>query len=93
MTHYLENDLFNSIIEIENRDERPELLLALVSRNTSNGKNDRQDEVESLKSILEKSLNEYGDMLNDVYVAGTAEIGFGLYSDRKTKLKTFFEQL
>lgn len=83
----------NKYDRIDISDERPELLLALVSRNTNNGKNDRQDDVESLKSILEKSLNEYGDMLNDVYVAGTAEMGFGLYSDRKTRLKVFLEQL
>lgn len=64
-------------------DERPELLLALISRNTNNGKSNRKNEVQSLKTILENSLKEYGDMLDDVYVAETAEIGFGLYADRK----------
>jgi hypothetical protein len=83
----------NKYDRIDISDERPELLLALVSRNTNNGKNNRQDDVESLKSILEKSLNEYGDMLNDVYVAGTAEMGFGLYSDRKSSIRSFLQQL
>ena len=83
----------NKYDRIDISDDRPELLLALVSRNTNNGKNNRQDDVESLKSILEQSLNEYGDMLNDVYVAGTAEMGFGLYSDRKSSLKSFLQQL
>ena len=74
-------------------DERPELLLALISRNTNNGKSNRKNEVQSLKTILENSLKEYGDMLDDVYVAETAEIGFGLYADRKMKLRDFCEQL
>ena len=74
-------------------DERPELLLALISRNTNNGKSNRKNEVQSLKTILENSLKEYGDMLDDVYVAETAEIGFGLYTDRKMKLRDFCEQL
>lgn len=83
----------NKYDRVDISDERPELLLALISRNTNNGKNNRQEEVESLKSILENALNEYGEMLNDAYVAGTAEMGFGLYSDRKTELKTFLGQL
>lgn len=83
----------NKYERIEISNERPELLLALISRNTNNGKSNRKNEVKSLKAILEGSLKEYGDMLDDVYVAGTAEIGFGLYADRKMKLKDFCEQL
>lgn len=78
---------------IDISDERPELLLALISRNTNNGKSSMKNEVKSLKTILEGSLKEYGDMLDDVYVAGTAEIGFGLYADRKMKLRDFCGQL
>lgn len=83
----------NKYERIEISNERPELLLALISRNTNNGKSNRKNEVKSLKAILEGSLKEYGDMLDDVYVAGTAEIGFGLYADRKVKLRDFCEQL
>jgi len=83
----------NKYERIEISNERPELLLALISRNTNNGKSNRKNEVQSLKTILENSLKEYGDMLDDVYVAGTAEIGFGLYADRKMKLRDFCEQL
>jgi hypothetical protein len=50
-------------------------------------------EVQSLKTILKSSLNEYGDMLDEVYLAYTAEIGFGLYADRKTGIKAFCEML
>lgn len=78
---------------IDISDERPELLLVLISRNTNDGRNSRENEVKSLKTILESSLKEYGDMLDDVYIAGTAEIGFGLYADRKVKLIDFCEQL
>ena len=78
---------------IDISDERPELLLALISRNTNNGRNNRKNEVKSLKDILESSLKKYGDVLDDVYVAGTAEIGFGLYADRKMKLRDFCGQL
>ena len=85
--------LKNKYDRIEISEERPELLLALISRNTNNGRNSRQDDVEDLKTILGKALCEYGKMLDDVYVAGTAELGFGLYSDRKTKLKDFYECL
>ena len=46
-----------------------------------------------MKTILENALRECGNALDDVYVAGTAEMGFGLYSDRKTKLKEFYESL
>ena len=74
-------------------DERPELLLALISRNTNNERNNMGKEVQSLKTILKSSLNEYGDMLDEVYLAYTAEIGFGLYADRKTGIKAFCEML
>ena len=40
-------------------DERPELLLALISRNTNNGKSNRKNEVQSLKTILEICLMMY----------------------------------
>ena len=83
----------NKYERIEISNERPELLLALISRNTNNGKSNMKNEVKSLKTILEGSLKEYGDMLDDVYVAGTAEIGFGLYADRKMKLRDFCGQL
>ena len=83
----------NKYERIDISDERPELLLALISRNTNNGKSNRKNEVQSLKTSLEKFLKEYGDMLDDVYVAETAEIGFGLYADRKMKLRDFCEQL
>lgn len=74
-------------------DERPELLFTLISRNTNNGINNREKEVDSLKTILKRSLDEYGDMLDEVYVAEAAEIGFGLYADRKTGIKAFCEML
>ncbi len=73
--------------------ERPELLFALISRSTDSGWDNGESETESLKTVFEKSLEEYGDLLDDVYVAGTAELGFGLYADRKTKLKDFCRQV
>ena len=85
--------LKNQYDRIEISSEKPELLLALLSRNTNNGRNNRQNDVEDLKTILGNVLSEDGNMLDDVYVAGTAEMGFGLYSDRKTKLKEFYECL
>ena len=83
----------NSYDRIDISDERTELLIALVSRNANNGKNTGQVETESLKAVLQKALNEYGDVLDDVYIAGTSEIGFGLYTDRKMRLKDFCVRL
>ena len=81
--------LKNHYERIEISDERPELLLALVSRNTNNGKNQRSQEVESLRDILKKAIEKYDDYADDIYIAGTAELGFGLYADRKKSIKDF----
>ena len=81
--------LKNQYERIEISDERPELLLAFVSRNTNNGKNKRAEKVESLRSILEKAIEDYGEYADDIYIAGTAELGFGLYADRKKSIKDF----
>lgn len=84
--------LKNQYERIEIADERPELLLALVSRNTNNGKKQRTEEVESLRAILEKAIEKHGDYADDIYIAGTAELGFGLYSDRKKNIKEWLWQ-
>ena len=81
--------LKNHYERIEISDERPELLLALVSRNTNNGKNQRSQEVESLRDILKKAIEKYDDYADDIYIAGTAELGLGLYADRKKCIKDF----
>ena len=81
--------LKNHYERIEISDERPELLLALVSRNTNNGKNQRSQEVESLRDILKKAIEKYDDYADDIYIAGTAELGLGLYADRKKCIKAF----
>lgn len=85
--------LLNKYDRITISGERPELLFALVSRDTNNCKNSREEKVESLKAILSDTSEKYGNLLDDVYIAGTAELGFGLYVDRKTKLKNYCDQL
>ena len=84
--------LRNQYERIEISDEHPELLLALVSRNTNNGKKQRTEEVESLRAILEKAIEKYVDYADDICIAGTAELGFGLYSDRKKSIKECLSQ-
>lgn len=83
----------NKYDRIDISDERPELLLALISRNTNHDKNNWQDEMESIKTILGNAIDKYGEMLNDVYVAGASEIGVGLYADKKMKLEILYDIL
>ncbi len=83
----------NKYNRIDLSDERPELLLALISVNKSNGIRKKEDDEENLRLILENAINEYGDILDDVYVAKAAETGFALYNDRKVGLKSYCSQL
>ena len=80
--------------QIKISDEKPELILALIGLNSNNGKNNHNNEVETLKKILTDALAEYGvELLDAVYIAQSSEIGFGLYEDKMIKLVDYIELL
>lgn len=74
-------------------NEVPELIFALISRNTNNGKGNTNDKKETLKKILSDAKAKHLGKLDSVYIAQTAELGFGLYEDRLTHMDDFLNIL
>lgn len=74
-------------------DEKPELLFSLISKNADNDKNSEEEKGQNLKGIINDTLEQYADKLDDIYFAQPAEMGFGLYAYRKTRLRDFCDQL
>ncbi len=77
--------LLNKYDKIRVSDEKPELLFVLISRDTKTAA-----KTQSLKAILNDVSKQYGDKLEDTYIAQTDEPGFSLYADRKIQLGDYY---
>lgn len=79
--------LMETFHELKFSKEKPQLILALISHNSNSGKSVRDGD--DLKTTLQKAIEEYEDLLDEVYIASSSEMGFGLYEDRLIPIRKY----